>query len=201
MPYAHSVCSFRPCTAAAFTLFGRNVVRLIRSLGIGKAENRFDRVGERLGRVAKIAFGQTKLLREPLAGLLHFFIFWGFVVLLTAVLESIGEGLVPGFSFSFLGPLYPVLVFLQELVGGLVVIAVVISIFRRLVAPPKRLRVEGHSKWDAVLILGLILTVMVTMFGQSATRTIIHPAAADSARFISLPLAHLFDGMQPGGEA
>ena len=58
---------------AAFTLFGRNVVRLIRYLGIGKAEHRSDQVGQRLLRVARIAFGQTKLLREPVAGLLHFF--------------------------------------------------------------------------------------------------------------------------------
>ena len=65
--------------AAALTLFGRNVLRLIGYLRTGKKENRFDHVGERLGRVAKIAFGQTKLLREPLAGMLHFLIFWGFV--------------------------------------------------------------------------------------------------------------------------
>ena len=31
--------------------------------------------------------------------------------------SRIGEGLVPGFSFAFLGPLYPPLVFLQDLVG------------------------------------------------------------------------------------
>ena len=107
--------------AAALTLFGRNVFRLIGYLRTGKKENRFDRVGERLGRVAKIAFGQTKLLREPLAGILHFLIFWGFVILLAAVVESIGEGLVPGFSLAFLGPLYPPLVFLQDLVGALVI--------------------------------------------------------------------------------
>jgi len=111
------------------------------------------------------------------------------------------EALVPGFSFSFLGPLYPPLVFLQDLVGVLVVIAVLISIVRRLVAPPKRLQVEGHSKWDAILILTLILVVMVTMFGQNATRTIIHPSGADAARFLSVPLSHLFDGASPSGVA
>ncbi len=185
--------------AAALTLFGRNVVRLIGYLQVGKSENRFDRVSQRLARVARIAFGQTKLLREPLAGMLHFLIFWGFVVLLTAVLESIGEGLVPGFSFAFLGPLYPPLAFLQDLVGMLVVIAVLVSMFRRLVTPPKRLQVEGHSRWDAVLILGLILTVMLTMFGQNALRTIVHPAATDNARFLSVVIAGLFDGADPGG--
>jgi Fe-S oxidoreductase len=184
--------------AAALTLFGKNVLRLVRYLKIGKAENRFDRVGERLGRVAKIAFGQTKLLREPFAGVLHFLIFWGFVILLTAILESIGEGLVPGFSFAFLGPVNPVLAFLQDLVGVLVVVSVLVSIFRRLVAPPMRLKVEGHSQWDAVLILGLIFTVMLTMFGQNAARMVMHPVEADNARFFSTIVAQLFSASDPG---
>ena len=187
--------------AGALTLFGRSALRLIGYLRIGKAENRFDRIGERIGMVVKIAFGQSKLLREPVAGLLHFMIFWGFVILLSAIVESVLEGLAPGASFAFLGPLYPPLVFLQDLIGCLVVLAVVVSILRRLIAPPKRLQVEGHSKWDAILILGLILTVMVTMFGQNATRTILHPSFADGARFISSPLAAMFAGMDAGSVA
>lgn len=179
---------------AALGIFGWNARRLIGYLRIGKPENRFDRIGARVGRALTIAFGQTKLLREPLAGLLHLFIFWGFVILLSAVLESIGEGLVPGFSLAFLGPLYPPLVFLQDVVGGLVVLAVVVSIVRRLVAPPRRLRVEGHAHWDALLILGLILTVMLTMFGQNAVRTLLHPSVSDGARILSVPLAVLWSG-------
>ena len=128
-------------------------------------------------------------------------IFGGFVILRSAIIESGLEGLAPGASFAFLGPLYPPLVFLQDLIGSLVVLAVVASILRRLIAPPKRLQVEGHAKWDAILILGLILTVMVTMFGQNATRTILHPSFADGARFISSPLAELFAGMDAGSVA
>ena len=141
---------------AALAFFARNAVRLIGYLRIGKKEDRFSGAGPRLRRVLTIAFGQSKLLREPLAGLLHLLIFWGFVVLLSAVLESVGEGLFPGFSFSFLGPLYPPLLFLVDLFGALVIISVVVSIVRRLFAPPARLRVTGHAKWDAVLILALI---------------------------------------------
>ena len=85
---------------SAFGFFGWNVRRLIGYLQLGKKENRFDHVTIRLMNTLKIAFGQSKLLREPLAGILHFLIFWGFIVLLAAVLESMGEGLLPGFSFS-----------------------------------------------------------------------------------------------------
>jgi Fe-S oxidoreductase len=175
---------------AALAFFARNAVRLIGYLRIGKKEDRFSGAGGRLRRVLTVAFGQSKLLREPFAGLLHLLIFWGFVVLLSAVLESVGEGLFPGFSFSFLGPLYGPLLVLVDLFGMLVTIAVLVSIVRRLFAPPARLRVKGHAKWDAVLILSLILIVMLTMFGQNAARI----AAGDprDARFIAVLLSGFF---------
>ena len=87
--------------ASSFGFFAYSVRRLIRHLQIGQAENRFDNPLVRLKKVWVIAFGQTKLLREPLAGVMHFVIFWGFVVLLTAVLESIGEGVVSDFSLTW----------------------------------------------------------------------------------------------------
>ena len=142
---------------AAILLFVRNARRLIGYLRIGKNENRFDRIPERVATVLRIAFGQTKLLREPLAGFLHVLVFWGFVILLAAVLESIGEGLIPHFSFSFLGPLYGPLIFLEDLFGGLVFLSVLVYLYRRIIAPPARLRVSGHAKWDAIFILSMIL--------------------------------------------
>ncbi len=180
----------------ALALFGYNVNRLVRYLRTGKTERRAGGVGARLRNVATVAFGQSKLLREPLAGVLHFLIFWGFVVLLLAVLESIGEGLIPGFSFAVLGPLYRPLVFLIDIAGLLVVIAVVVSLFRRLAVPPSRLRVSGHAKWDAILILVLILVVMVTMFGQNSTRVILGNGTAFGARVVSSALAGVFSGME-----
>jgi Fe-S oxidoreductase len=181
----------------AMLYFAWNVRRLVRILRLGKKENRVDRPGKRLARVAGIAFGQSKLLREPFAGILHFFIFWGFVILLTAVGESIVQGFAPGFSLAFLGPLHKPLLFLQDAVASIVVITVVVSLLRRFVAPPPRLDVEGHAKWDAALILGLILFVMLTMFGQSATGIALKGEEYGAGRFVSARLAGLCAGMDP----
>lgn len=177
---------------AALGVFSWNARRLISYLKVGRGEDRFGDVGARCRNVVMVALGQSKLLREPFAGILHALIFWGFVVLLLAIIESIGEGFVEGFSLAFLGPLYPPLVFLEDLVGAAVVAAVVVSLYRRLVSPPKRLRVTGHAKWDAVLILCLILLVMVTMFGQNAARMVAGYGEAHQARFISALFAGLF---------
>lgn len=177
----------------ALAFFAGNVRRLVAFLALGRPDDRTGDTWKRIRIAGRVAFGQSKLLREPLAGALHFLIFWGFVILLSTVAESIGEGLLPGFSLSFLGPLYPPLVFLADLVGLFVVLAVVVSMARRLIAPPKRLDISGHAQWDAMLILGLILVVMVTMFGQNAARMAMY-AAPDPARFLSARLAGLFAG-------
>ncbi|MBX2991154.1 MAG: (Fe-S)-binding protein [Bacteroidetes bacterium] len=187
----HSIL-FAIVLAAALGFFANNVNRLIRYLRLGKPENRFDNVGRRITNVLKIALGQTKLLREPFAGLLHALIFWGFVVLLSAVIESIIEGLTPGGSLAFLGPLYPPLTWFQDLFGAFVVVAVVVSLGRRLFAPPKRLQVSGHSKWDAIFVLAMILMVMITMFGQNATRPFLHPEIPNHGRFLSSQLSVFF---------
>ena len=111
----------------------------------GLPEDRSGHAGKRLLNVAAMAFGHRKLLRDPIAGMIHLAIFWGFVILLTAVIETIGEGLVDGFSLSFLGPLHYPLAIAQESIGIAVVIASLLALVRRTVKPPPRLEVAGHE--------------------------------------------------------
>ena len=57
-------------------LFAFRARRLFVILMIGKSDNRFDHPLQRLLSVLDVAIGQTKILREPVAGLMHAFIFW-----------------------------------------------------------------------------------------------------------------------------
>ena len=182
---------------AAISFFSASVRRLISYLNLGLPDNRFDSPGERLRRMFVVAIGQSKILREPLAGVMHAFIFWGFLVLLTAVLESIGEGLVNGFSFRFLGGLYQPLVFMQDLFCGLVIVAVLVAFYRRAIIRPKRLQLEGHSQADAALILSMILLVMISMLGQNATRIMLNQGSGSDGRFLSGALAPIFAAVEP----
>jgi Fe-S oxidoreductase len=181
---------------AALGYFAFSVRKLIRGLQIGRKENRFDNIPARLKNVLVIAFGQSKLLREPLAGLMHFFIFWGFVILLSAVMEAIIEGLFPGFTLAALGPLYPPLAALQETFGILVIVACLAALIRWYIVPPKRYfgpEITGHVRGDATLILSLILMIVVSMFGTNATRMVLG-AGLQPARFVSIQFAGLFQG-------
>ena len=61
---------------AASGFLVRSCYRLISYLKIAKKENRFDNIGERIKNVLTIAFAQTKLMRDPVPGIMHLLIFW-----------------------------------------------------------------------------------------------------------------------------
>ncbi len=176
----------------AFGFFAFSIRRLILFLMIGKPDERFDRPWERVKKTLVVAIAQSKILREPVAGAMHALIFWGFLVLLTAVLESLGEGLLHGFSFRFLGRLYEPLAFMQDMFAGLVVVAILVALYRRFIVRPKRLEIEGHGQLDAVLILVMILLIMVSMLGQNATRMILDGGVSSGGRFLSAAVRPLF---------
>ena len=98
-----------------------------------KKDNRFNDVGRRIGNVIKIAFGQSKLLRDPVAGTVHFLIFWGFMLFILAVVEAIIQGFYSPFNLSFLGPIYSLITLVQDIFGVLVILAVIVALLRRYV--------------------------------------------------------------------
>lgn len=155
---------------ATFGFFTYSVKNLILDLKVAKKkDDRFDNIPTRIGRVLKIAFGQSKLLRDPVAGALHFMIFWGFMIFLLAVLESIIQGFYTPFTFAFIGPVYSVITFIQEIFDVLVIIVVLLSLYRRFVIKVPRLNVDKHGKYDAAFILILIMVVCISMLGLNAS--------------------------------
>ncbi|MCK9211421.1 MAG: (Fe-S)-binding protein [Ignavibacteriaceae bacterium] len=178
---------------ASIGFFVFSTKRLISFLLLGQKENRFDRIGERLKKVFTIAIAQTKIMREPTAGILHVLIFWGFLLFIFAVLESILQGFYTPISFAFLGPFYSLITFTQDVFGLLVVIAVLLSLYRRFVLRVPRLMVDKHGMRDAAFILTLIMFVVLAMFGQNISHVAKNNfiLASFEVRPFSLPLAKL----------
>jgi Fe-S oxidoreductase len=177
---------------ASLSFFGYSVRRLLRLLSIGKEDNRFDALGSRFKKTVVVALGQSKLFREFVPGAMHALIFWGFVVLLIAVIESIVQGLFPGFSLSVLGPLYHPLMFMQDFFVGCVILSVLFALYRRYVTRPKRLNVDRHGKIDATMILAAILLIMVSMLGQNAAGMDL--TGMDHSRFLTVLFVPMFSG-------
>jgi len=187
--------------AASLAFFAYSSVRLAKIAALGKKDNRFDAPGTRLKNVLVVALGQSKLLREPLAGLMHFFIFWGFLILLTAILEAILQGVVSGFTLEALGPLFAPLAVLQEAVSLLVILSCLLGLARWWLFPPKRYfgpEISPHVRFDATLILAVILTIIVSMLGANATHMVLSGHYRE-ARFLSVRIAALFADPQRAG--
>ncbi len=163
---------------------------------LGRAENRFASPLKRLKKVLEIGIGQSKIFREPAAGLMHALIFWGFLVLITAVTEAIIQGFYSNFSLGMFGGISKIFFISQDVFGLLVILSVIYALFRRYVLHPKRLQGDGSTNADATFILCMIMGVMLTMFGVNAVKTAIHPDYATyySAHFISSKLSVLFKG-------
>lgn len=157
-----------------------------------KKDDRFNGIGERISRIIKVVFGQSKLLREPVAGMIHFIIFWGFVIFLFAVVETIIQGFYTPFSWEFLGPVYVMISSVSDIFGLLVIISVLMALFRRFISKISRLQVERASQVDAVVILVLILFIVVAMYGQNAASISISGVQEYEVKPISAAISSLF---------
>ncbi len=121
--------------------------------------------GKRVEQVLIYFFGQRNVVREP-SGWGHFFIFWGFNVLGFASLEMFAQGYAPGFRWAgIVGPAVgAVFGTLFDFFGLAVIVAVIIALIRRFIVQPPRLRKDFEARFDATLILGFILALMLAMF-------------------------------------
>lgn len=167
-----------------------NTRRLLDFLRVGKWTNRFDNPIERMRRTFVIAIGQSKIMRDPVAGPIHALIFWGFLVLVFAVIESIGEGLLGHFSLSFLGGAYSVITVSQDVFIALIIVSVIIALWRRMVSKVKRLQGDAHEKLDAQLVLYTIALIVTSLLFTNASRIGMGGIYPNEVR----PLAALFSG-------
>ncbi|MGI8847466.1 MAG: hypothetical protein ACR2GX_04265 [Candidatus Dormibacteria bacterium] len=158
-----------------------------------RPDDRADHAGSRIKAFFVYVVAQARLLRWPYAGILHALIFWGFVVLLTAVAQGLLEAAVVGIRFD-LFPLSSVIAFLQDLFCVLVLTGVLMALINRIVINPTRFR--GSHKGDAILILcwigGLLLCMELNYATLIAKGAASHPEALSGSRPFASVLSHLF---------
>ncbi len=123
----------------------------------------------RFSLVIKIAFGQNKILRFPFSGILHAFVFWGFIVIMFGSVEMVIDGIFAKHkSLSFLGTFYDIIMGFGDVFAYIITIAIIIFIIRRISKAVKRfegkeMTIKAHL--DALLALCLILLLMITLIG------------------------------------
>src|SRR4030095_13307752 len=99
--------AFTVLTLISFGFFAFTIYRLVKIFKVTKKEFRFNKIGERMVTTLLVAFGQTKMMKRPLAGILHAFVWWGFLVITIGSLEMMIDGITGSVrSLSILGPFY-----------------------------------------------------------------------------------------------
>lgn len=153
----------------AVCLFIRSARRLIAWLQVGKPVDRLDRLWARIRITVVVGLGQSKILRDKVAGPIHAGIFWGFMILLFSAMEMVLEGFHEGWSFNFLGPVYSGITLLTDVFCVLIIIGTMMALWRRYVTKVRRLQVE-NEKVEAGLILLLIFSIVTALFIQNSLR-------------------------------
>lgn len=190
---------FAVILAGGLWMFSQQAQRLVRWLKLAKDEVRTDYPDIRTKNFLLIGLAQTKILRDPLGGLMHALVFWGFCVLGLGTVEIMIQGLYTPFTWNVILPqlLYVPYLFSQEAFAVFVLIPVFYLLYRRLVIRPKRFTVDAVHGAEAVLILSVIAVLMITLLllfvGEAK-----QPGAESSGRVITAVLLPLFAGMSAG---
>lgn len=176
---------------AAVVFFAVNAAKLIKYLKIGKPDNRFDRVWERIKQTLLIAFAQTKILRDKQAGPIHAGIFWGFLILLFSALNAIFVGFGIHHPFNFLGPVFTAITILTDIFCVAIVIAIIWALQRRFIAKVKRLQINQEESRDAAFILGMIFFIVTALLLENASQIAMNAEASWAVRPVSAIIADL----------
>jgi Fe-S oxidoreductase/nitrate reductase gamma subunit len=173
-----------------------NVRRLISYLQLGKPEDRLDNIPARIMLLLKVGFGQSKILRDKVAGPIHAGIFWGFLVLLASAAEGVIEGLHEGWSLNFLGPIYSGITVLIDIFCAVIMVLCLAAIWRRYITKLARLQVEGE-KIEAGVILLTIFSIVTSILLQNSARVAMGADFSWAVR----PVASLVAGIIPQSAA
>lgn len=190
----------------AVGFFAKNVGRIKRNIYLGKSIDRTDQPKERWGNMARIALGQSKMVKRPIAGILHVVVYVGFILINIELLEIVVDGIVGTHRIfaPFLGVFYNFLISSFEICAALVLIAVIVFWCRRNVIRIKRFwkdEMKGWPKLDADLILYfevILMGLFLTMNGADLAIQTYYPDAPHYAQAGSFPvsqfIAPLFEG-------
>ena len=185
--------------------FIKNVKKLIRNIRLGKDVDRSDNKSERLNNMIRIALGQSKMVRRPIAGFLHVIVYVGFIIINIEVLEIIIDGVFGTHRvFAFLGGFYDFLIGSFEILALLVFVSVIIFWIRRNAINIARFKsLKGWPKNDGNNILYFEMVLMGLFLTMNATDLQLQQLGADhyikaGAYPVSQYIAPLFEGMSQG---
>ena len=191
---------------AGFGFFATSVKKIIRNINLGGDVDRKDNPKARWANMALIALGQSKMVKRPVAGVLHIVVYLGFIIINIELLEIIIDGLFGTHRiFAFLGLAYDILIGSFEILALLVLVAVITFWIRRNVIRLKRFinpDLNGFPKSDANYILYFEMVLMTLFLLMNASDLHLQNVPGGFSHFhkagsfpVSQFIAPIFNGM------
>ena len=189
--------------AAGIGYFTFNIRKVIRNVKLGQEVDASDHKKQRWNNVIRIALGQSKMVVRPVAGIMHLFVYIGFIIINIEVIEIIIDGIFGTHRvLSFLGPVYDFLIASFEILALLVLIGVIVFWTRRNIQKIKRFwarEMKGWPKNDGNYILYIEMVLMILFLTMNAADLQLQQMGAahyvEAGSFpISSLISPLFDG-------
>jgi heterodisulfide reductase subunit C len=192
---------------AGFGFFASSVKKIIRNINLGVDVDRKDNPKARWANMAMIALGQSKMVKRPVAGVLHIVVYVGFVIINIELLEIIIDGLFGTHRVfaPYLGVVYDVLIAAFEILAFLVLVAVIVFWIRRNIIKLKRFinpDLNGFPKSDANYILYFETVLMILFLLMNASDLHLQNVPGGFSHFHkagSFPISHfiapIFNGV------
>jgi heterodisulfide reductase subunit C len=181
--------------------FVKSIGQLRKNIFMGKAYTPEGTSALRWKNMAKVALGQSKMVKRPIAGFFHILIYIGFVLINIELLEIVVDGLF-GTHRIFqkpLGGFYALVIGFFEILALLVIVACIVFIARRDIIKLKRLNMSEMNGWpklDGRLILIIEIVLMLALLVMNATD---RPFQSSSNMPISSLIAPMFSGIDNEG--
>ena len=156
-----------------------NVKKLIRNIKLGRGVNRSDKPSERLKNMTLVAFGQQKMFKRPIPAILHFSLYFAFVITQIELIEIIIDGIFGTHRFfkDGLGGFYTFIISLIEILSFLALVATIAFLARRNLLKLPRFTMKEMLGWptkDANLILIMEVVLVACIFTMNGTDEVLH---------------------------
>ncbi|ULC58419.1 (Fe-S)-binding protein [Flaviramulus sp. BrNp1-15] len=187
---------------AGIGFFSKNVKKLIRNIKLGNDVDVSDNKSQRWKNMTMIALGQSKMVRRPIAGILHVVVYIGFIIINIEVLEIIIDGIFGTHRIGLKAlpeSVYGFLIGSFEVLAALVFVSVIVFWLRRNALKIKRFWKNEMTSWpknDANYILYFEMVLMTLFLIMNATDTSFQ--SMGSGNVISQFMAPWFSGLSEG---
>jgi len=156
-------------------LFIINFRKILFNIKLGRKIDRSDNSAARWKNMIRIALGQSKMIRRPVAGIFHIIIYLGFIIINIEMIEILFDGIFGTHrSLLYILPssLYNLLISVFEILAFLVILACIVFLARRNIMKIKRFWSREMTSWprnDANLILIFEVFLMFAFLFMNAS--------------------------------